>query len=99
MTRAKRLDNNKWIEGEYKFVHNTQFNTDHHYISNDKEVLIPVDGTTLIPEIRTMNADELKYPIGAYAPGHYQNRCANCKEFFIGDKLARQCELCALNGC
>jgi predicted RNase H-like nuclease (RuvC/YqgF family) len=42
-----------------------------------------------------MNAEK-KYPIGAYAPGHYQNRCANCKEFFIGDKLARQCELCAL---
>lgn len=40
---------------------------------------------------------KVKYPIGGYAPGHYTNKCVNCKEDFMGDKLARQCEPCAIN--
>jgi len=39
----------------------------------------------------------IKYPIGGYAPGNYSNECVNCKESFIGDKLALQCEPCAIN--
>ena len=39
----------------------------------------------------------IKYPIGGYAPGNYYSECVNCKEEFIGDKLARQCEPCAIN--
>lgn len=39
---------------------------------------------------------ENKYPIGGYAPGNYNNTCATCKGEFIGDKLARQCEPCAI---
>lgn len=36
-----------------------------------------------------------KYPIGGYAPGHYTCKCVDCKELFIGDKRAVQCEPCA----
>jgi len=38
---------------------------------------------------------EKKYPIGGFAPGNYMNTCVTCKKEFMGDKLARQCELCA----
>jgi hypothetical protein len=37
-----------------------------------------------------------QYPIGGYAPGYYTNKCVICKEEFMGDKLARQCEPCAI---
>ncbi len=37
-----------------------------------------------------------QYPIGGYAPGNYMNHCVTCKEEFFGDKLAIQCETCAL---
>jgi hypothetical protein len=37
-----------------------------------------------------------KYPIGGYAPGNYQNECVSCGKIFMGDKLARQCEQCAI---
>lgn len=40
---------------------------------------------------------EIKYPIGGYAPGYYQSNCVSCGEDFIGDKLARQCKICAVN--
>ena len=40
---------------------------------------------------------KVEYPIGAYAPGHYSNKCMSCKESFEGDKYARQCEPCAIN--
>lgn len=40
---------------------------------------------------------KIKYPIGGYAPGNYQNNCITCEEDFIGDKLAVQCEACAIN--
>jgi hypothetical protein len=40
---------------------------------------------------------KVKYPIGMYAQGHYWCTCVDCKEEFIGDKLARQCEPCAIN--
>ena len=40
---------------------------------------------------------KIKYPIGGYAPGHYSNECVSCNEEFMGDKLARQCEPCAIN--
>lgn len=37
------------------------------------------------------------YPIGWYAPGFYTGTCIACKEEFMGDKLARHCEPCAIN--
>lgn len=37
------------------------------------------------------------YPIGGFAPGNYMNTCTECKEDFIGDKRAVQCEPCAIN--
>lgn len=40
---------------------------------------------------------KVKYPIGGFAPGWYSNKCASCGEEFMGDKLARQCEPCAIN--
>jgi hypothetical protein len=40
--------------------------------------------------------EESKYPVLGYAPGHYQNTCVSCKNLFTGDKLARQCEPCAV---
>lgn len=40
---------------------------------------------------------KVNYPIGHYAPGKYQNMCFDCKCLFVGDKLARQCEPCAIN--
>ena len=40
---------------------------------------------------------KIKYPIGGYAPGYYSNTCVSCNEDFMGDKLARQCEPCAIN--
>jgi len=39
----------------------------------------------------------IKYPIGAYAPGNYMSKCVSCKDEFMGDKLAMQCEPCAIN--
>ena len=38
-----------------------------------------------------------RYPIGGFAPGNYQCKCVDCKEIFIGDKRAVQCEKCATN--
>jgi hypothetical protein len=40
---------------------------------------------------------KVKYPIGAYAPGYYMNKCIDCEQEFMGDKRARQCEPCAIN--
>ena len=40
---------------------------------------------------------KIKYPIGSFAPGYYSNKCADCGEEFMGDKLAKQCEPCAIN--
>lgn len=40
---------------------------------------------------------KIRYPIGAYAPGYYTSTCTSCKESFMGDKYARQCEPCAIN--
>lgn len=40
---------------------------------------------------------KIKYPIGGFAPGHYNNKCCTCKEDFMGDKYARQCEPCGIN--
>lgn len=37
-----------------------------------------------------------KYPIGGFAPGNYSNKCATCGKSFMGDKMARQCEPCAI---
>lgn len=40
---------------------------------------------------------KIKYPIGGFAPGSYYGTCHSCKEGFLGDKLASQCETCAIN--
>jgi hypothetical protein len=37
-----------------------------------------------------------KYPIGGYAPGYYSCKCVTCKQEFMGDKYAQQCEPCAI---
>lgn len=37
-----------------------------------------------------------EYPIGGYAPGNYMCNCTTCKAEFFGDKLAVQCESCAI---
>lgn len=37
-----------------------------------------------------------KYPIGGFAPGSYWGNCVTCKEKFMGDKRAVQCEPCAI---
>ena len=37
-----------------------------------------------------------KYPIGGYAPGNYMCICSTCKKDFMGDKMAVQCEHCAI---
>lgn len=39
--------------------------------------------------------EKKKYPIGGFAPGNYTCKCVSCKENFIGDKRAVQCENCA----
>lgn len=39
---------------------------------------------------------EKQYPIAGYAPGTYQCKCSSCKNLFIGDKRAVQCEPCAI---
>lgn len=45
----------------------------------------------------TNQTTKVKYPIGGFAPGHYMSKCITCKEDFMGDKYARQCEPCAIN--
>lgn len=40
--------------------------------------------------------EEIKYPVGGFAPGYYMCKCVNCKEEFKGDKRATQCEPCAI---
>lgn len=40
---------------------------------------------------------EIKYPIGAFAPGNYMSKCVDCRVEFMGDKYAKQCEPCAIN--
>jgi hypothetical protein len=37
-----------------------------------------------------------QYPIGGFAPGFYNNQCKTCNHYFVGDKRATQCEICAL---
>ena len=41
--------------------------------------------------------EEVKYPIGGYAPGYYGCTCVTCKTEFMGDKRAVQCEPCAVS--
>lgn len=45
---------------------------------------------------QVVNNMEKKYPIGGYAPGDYYCTCATCKTQFQGDKMAVQCEPCAV---
>jgi reverse gyrase len=40
---------------------------------------------------------KIKYPISGFAPGWYYSKCSSCGEEFMGDKLAIQCEPCAIN--
>jgi hypothetical protein len=49
---------------------------------------------TLLP---TEKITKVKYPIGGFDPGHYISKCVSCKQDFMGDKYARQCEPCAIN--
>ena len=39
--------------------------------------------------------EDKKYPVGGFAPGNYTCKCVSCKENFMGDKRAVQCENCA----
>jgi hypothetical protein len=47
--------------------------------------------------VATKRYENNRYPIGGFAPGNYINRCTSCGSDFVGDKLARQCELCVYN--
>lgn len=48
--------------------------------------------------IATERHEKNKYPIGGFAPGNYWHRqCVTCKQEFIGDKRAVQCEPCAID--
>jgi hypothetical protein len=58
-------------------------------LENDKEVPF-FNYKIIIPK------EELKYPIGGYAPGYYMCNCSTCKKQFQGDKRAVQCEPCAI---
>ncbi len=49
-----------------------------------------------LPSHNTELKEEKKYPIGGYAPGNYWCKCCICKEKFMGDKRAVQCEPCAV---
>jgi hypothetical protein len=40
--------------------------------------------------------EEVKYPIGGFAPGFYHCNCITCKNTFSGDKRSVQCEPCAI---
>lgn len=44
-----------------------------------------------------MEPIKINYPIMGYAPGNYQNKCSTCKQLFMGDKMAVQCDPCAVN--
>lgn len=44
-----------------------------------------------------MSNEKNKYSIGGFAPGSYMCTCCVCKQQFIGDKRAVECESCALN--
>jgi hypothetical protein len=46
--------------------------------------------------VATERYSKNKYPIGGFAPGFYTNRCVTCQNYFVGDKRAVQCEICAL---
>jgi len=46
--------------------------------------------------VATERHNKNKYPIQLFAPGYYYGKCYTCSTFFIGDKRARQCEICAL---
>lgn len=60
------------------------------YIQVNKESILNA------PDAASPFVNEKKYPIGGFAPGNYTNTCATCNNEFIGDKLARQCEPCAI---
>ena len=47
-------------------------------------------------QIITLKEEPKQYPIGGYAPGFYSCECITCKTEFMGDKLAIQCEPCAI---
>jgi hypothetical protein len=47
-------------------------------------------------KIITLKEKPKQYPIGGYAPGFYSCECITCKTEFMGDKLAIQCEPCAI---
>lgn len=95
---SERLPNNNWI-GKVKFsdggIENSKF---------DDGVFKEIEFMCLsFREQKTLEwLDESspqepvkKYPIGGYAPGNYQCKCRECKQVFIGDKRAFQCEPCA----
>ena len=39
--------------------------------------------------------EEMKYPIGGFAPGNHTCNCITCKHDFIGDIRAYRCETCS----
>ena len=39
--------------------------------------------------------EEIKYPIGGFAPGNYVCRCVDCKHDFDGDIKSFRCEFCS----
>lgn len=44
----------------------------------------------------TVSTERKVWPLGGYAPGHYQNNCVGCGKDFIGDKRSVECLECAV---
>lgn len=46
--------------------------------------------------IATERYSKNQYPIGGFIPGLDNCKCITCQNYFVGDKKAVQCEICAL---
>jgi hypothetical protein len=47
--------------------------------------------------IATERYSKNNYPVGGFIPGFTHRKCGICKNDFIGDEKAIQCEICANN--
>jgi hypothetical protein len=65
--------------------------------NKEKANAITSMGQKIIRELYNVISQEesKQYSIGGYAPGNYACNCVTCKQQFIGDKRAVQCEPCA----
>jgi hypothetical protein len=69
--------------------------------STSQDTMMPLTGYFCTPDEwkeiqdRINPVEDVKYPIGGYAPGNYICLCCNCDKQFKGDKRSVQCESCA----